>query len=289
MRTNSRITKLIRSLRGFRDGSSGNTTIFFALAMLPVVGLLGAAVDYSRASNMRTAMQAAVDTTALAIATNAASQSADQLNSSAASFFKALFTRPDAQNLQVAATYSSTNGTSVIVNASASMKTSFMGVVGLQTVPVAASGTAAWGMSRLRVALVLDNTGSMASAGKITALKTAAKNLITQLKGADVNNGDVYVSIIPFSKDVNASSANYGQSWVGWKLWDAVNGTTSSTSTSTSTSSSGSICWNGTTYTWNGSTFTAGGSCSTSTTTSTSASTTNRSTWNGCVTDRDQD
>ena len=37
------------------------------------------------------------------------------------------------------------------------------------------------------------------------------------------------------------------------------------------------ICYNGTLYNWNGSTFTTGGSC------------TNHSTWNGCVTDRDQD
>ena len=60
--------------------------------------------------------------------------------------------------------------------------------------------------TRLRVALVLDNTGSMADDGKMTALKTATKNLLTQLKSAAVNNGDVYVSIIPFSKDVNVGA-----------------------------------------------------------------------------------
>ena len=38
---------------------------------------------------------------------------------------------------------------------------------------VASSSTVKWGSSRLRVALVLDNTGSMADSGKIAALKTA--------------------------------------------------------------------------------------------------------------------
>jgi hypothetical protein len=47
-------------------------------------------------------------------------------------------------------------------------------------------------------ALVLDNTGSMADSGKITALKTATNNLLTQLKNPVVNNGDV--SIIPLSR-----------------------------------------------------------------------------------------
>jgi hypothetical protein len=38
-----------------------------------------------------------------------------------------------------------------------------------------------WGNTRLRVALVLDNTGSMASDGKMSALKTASHNLLRGL------------------------------------------------------------------------------------------------------------
>ena len=59
-----------------------------------------------------------------------------------------------------------------------------------------------WGNTRLRVALVLDNTGSMSSAGKLTALKTATTSLLGQLQTAAAKDGDVYVSIIPFVKDV---------------------------------------------------------------------------------------
>ena len=66
--------------------------------------------------------------------------------------------------------------------------------------------TSTWGNTRLRVALVLDNTGSMSSSNKMTALKTASKNLLTQLKAAAVTDDDVYVSIVPFSKDVNIGS-----------------------------------------------------------------------------------
>jgi len=52
-----------------------------------------------------------------------------------------------------------------------------------------------WGNTRLRVALVLDNTGSMASDGKMDALKTASHNLLTQLQQAAVHPEDVYVSV----------------------------------------------------------------------------------------------
>jgi Flp pilus assembly protein TadG len=61
----SPFTSLSRKLAGFKAASHGNVTILFALSMIPVFGLVGAAVDYSRANSARSAMQAAVDATAL--------------------------------------------------------------------------------------------------------------------------------------------------------------------------------------------------------------------------------
>ena len=48
----------------------------------------------------------------------------------------------------------------------------------------------------------------------MTTIQTAAKNLITSL----AVNGDVYLSIVPFGKDVNAGASNYAQSWGPWEL-----------------------------------------------------------------------
>jgi hypothetical protein len=107
-----------------------------------------------------------------------------------------------------------------------------MKIMGFQTLDINVSSTVQWGNTRLRVALALDTTGSMASSSKITALKTATNNMLTQLHSAATVNGDVYVSIIPFSKDVNVGSTNYNQSWVRFDdgtndSWDAVNGSCS--------------------------------------------------------------
>src|SRR5262249_4475972 len=68
-------------------------------------------------------------------------------------------------------------------------------------------------------------TGSMADAGKMTALQSAANNLLDQLKGAAIKNGDVYVSIVPFAKDVNLGAGNYSATWGGWTDWNANNQT----------------------------------------------------------------
>jgi Flp pilus assembly protein TadG len=234
------IAKLRATCRRFAGANEGNTLVTFALAFIPLVGLTGAAVDYSRAYSVQTAMQAAADTTALMIAQGAPSKTATDLQSQAVSFYNALFKRPEASNLVVTATYTSTSGATVAVNSTARYKTSFMGVMGFSSIPLAANSTATFGNSRLRVALVLDNTGSMASAGKITALKTALHNsqgtgLLDLLQGAAVNNGDVYVSIVPFVKDVNVGSGNNAATWIYWDdaaqqdntSWNAQNGTCS--------------------------------------------------------------
>jgi Flp pilus assembly protein TadG len=251
------------SWRRFGAATEGNTVVTFALAFIPIVGLVGAAVDYSRASALQTAMQAAADSTALMVAQSAASQSASAVQTSANNFYQALFTRSDASNLQVTGTYSNTNGSTVVIKATATYKTSFMGIMGFSQIPLAATSTTSFGNSRLRVALVLDNTGSMSQSGKITALKTATNNLLTQLKNAVTTNGDVYVSIIPFVKDVNVDPVNYNATWIDWTDWNANHGTCSSGG--------------------GGGRSGGGGTQSSCSGTWTPA---NHNTWNGCVTDR---
>jgi len=237
MTTNRLIARLRDAWRRFASARDGNTVITFALAIIPLIGLTGAAIDYSRAQQLKTAMQAAADTTALMVAQTAASQTTTAVQSTTNDYYRAIFSNPAAQNLMVTGTYTSTGGSTVVVSATATYRTSFMGIMGFATLPLAATSTASFGNSRLRVTLVLDNTGSMASANKITALKnaltTANTGLLDMLRAAATNNGDVYVSIIPFVKDVNLGSGNYAANWIYWDdaahsdnlSWDAQNGT----------------------------------------------------------------
>jgi hypothetical protein len=68
-------------------------------------------------------------------------------------------------------------GTAVAMNASADVPMVILGIIGHDTLTVSASSTAKWGTNRLRVALVLDNTGSMAQSGKMPALQAAADSI----------------------------------------------------------------------------------------------------------------
>jgi Flp pilus assembly protein TadG len=215
--------KISRAFGSFRSDRAGNVMITFAIATLPIVGTVGFAVDYSHANSVKAAMQAAIDSTALMLSKEASRDTNTALQTNAQNYFNALFTRPEAINVVVTATYTTTGGSAVVVNAAANVPTAFLGVIGVKNIPVNASSTAKWGSSRLRVSLALDNTGSMAQDGKIDALKSATKGLLTQLQNAASTNGDVYVSIIPFSRDVSVDpSSNYNGSWIDWTDWAAA-------------------------------------------------------------------
>ena len=192
------IDRLCRTMRELRAANGANVTVTFALATIPMVGFVGAAVDYSHANSVKAAMQAAADSTALMVSKDAASLTNAQIQTKANDYFKALFTRPEATGLTVTATYTKTNGSQVVINASSNVKANFMGLMGVPMMKVAVDSQVKWGNTRMRVALVLDNTGSMYDDGKMPALITATNTLLNQLKSAAVNNGDIYVSIVPF-------------------------------------------------------------------------------------------
>ena len=263
--------RLQRTVRNFAKAREGNIAVIFALASLPVVGMMGAAVDYSRANAVKADLQSALDATALMVSKTAPNMTADQLQKAAQAYFDGIFQTGLASGGVVTANYKSDTST-VTLAGTTSVKSEFMAVLGKQfaTIPVNSMASVSWGSTRLRVALALDNTGSMASSNKMTALKTAAKNLLTQLQSAAKNNGDVYVSIVPFAKVVNVGKGNYNSAWVdfkdhgGWDGWDSENGHDTSTTTCTGKGNKKKC------------------------TTSTTWVADNHNTWNGCITDRDQ-
>ena len=113
---------------------------------------------------------------------------------------------------------------SLAVSGSATVPTSFLGVLGYNEIAVTNSSIVKWSMSRLRVALMLDNTGSMQQSNKMNSLKTATNALLSQLSSSAAVNGDVYVSLVPFVKDVNLNPANYTASWLDWTDFDENSG-----------------------------------------------------------------
>jgi Flp pilus assembly protein TadG len=224
------ITRHVREAANrFARADQGNIAVIFAIACVPLISFVGAAVDYSRLNAARASMQSALDSAALMVSKDLTSGviTSSQISAAAQNYFAALYTSKDATVAPVTATY--TPGTAgagsmtsnVVITGSGSITTNFMKVVGFPTLNFNTSSTSTWGTTRMRVAMVLDNTGSMAANGKMTALQSAAKSMIDTLSNYNKQTGDVYISIIPFAKDVNVATSNRSQTWLNWTDWEA--------------------------------------------------------------------
>lgn len=247
----------------FLNNAEGGVAPFLALSLIPLMGFTGAAIDYGRANATKVAMQAALDSTGLIMSKEAQTLSGAALGARINAIFNAQFNRPEAQNVSVSYQFNAPaqGSFSLKLTGYAEVPTRFATLIGTSQLPVSSTAEIVWGMKKLNLALALDNTGSMASSGKMAALKTAAHNLLNTLQQAAKQPDDVKVSIIPFATDVNIGTTYKDASWVDWEQWEEVNGTCSNTNYK-----SKSAC-NGAGKVW------------------TVAS---HNTWNGCVWDRDQ-
>jgi Flp pilus assembly protein TadG len=263
----------------FIRANDGNIAVLFAIAFVPILCFVGVAVDYSRVAAARTALQGALDSTALMLSKDLSSGviSTSQIPATAQSYFAGLFKRSGVGAVSLNATYTQANGSvrpTIQVSGSSSIDTAFMEMFGFPRLGFNASSTTTWGGTLLRVALVLDNTASMLDYNKIGALTTAAKALVTQLSQLAANNGDVYISVIPFELDVNVGTSNVDAGWLRWDLWDPSNFPYSGDYDHTWCNSGYWLTMAqclGHGYRWQH-----------------TPNTSDKSKWNGCVTDRDQ-
>lgn len=207
------------TLRRFLAAKRGNVVITFALVTIPIIGFTGAAVDYSRANSAKAAMQASVDATALILSKEVSILNVTQLNQKANDLFMANFNRPEVKNIKVTPTYKllQVGSYELKLAASGTVKTTFAAIF-QPNVAIGAKAEILWGMKRLEIALALDNTGSMASKGKMAAMIKASHNLLDTLEKAAKKKGDIKVAIIPFITAVNVGSKNKNQNWVDYSV-----------------------------------------------------------------------
>ncbi len=197
-------------LRRFFSDPKGNVAILFAIAVVPIIGAMGAAVDYSMASAQRTSMQAAVDATALALA-KIMPVSQTELDARGMEWFNANMGQTPITNIQL--TIIPTTG-KINIQATGSYQPEIISVLGLAAFPIGASSEVKWGIGKVEVALALDNTGSMSSQGKMTQLKIAAHQLLDTLEMAAKNPGDAKVAIIPFGFQIRLDTTYRDAFWL---------------------------------------------------------------------------
>lgn len=194
---------IARQLGALAREQRGATAIFVAASIIPLVGFMGLAVDTTRGYLVKSRLGTAVDAAALAggrVFTSANRDVDIQM------YFDANF--PDGymsavkEPLQI---LPDTVNKKLVVSAEVTIPTTFMRLVGIDSIPVAASAEVTIESQNVEVALVLDITGSMAGQ-KIVDLKAAANELVDIVVQDDQSLFYSKVAIAPYSQAVNVGS-----------------------------------------------------------------------------------
>jgi hypothetical protein len=132
--------KFASLVRRFFSDTEASLAPMFAMALVPLVGLVGAAVDYSRANGAKSAMQSALDA---AVLTAAAEGGSNWLNRAQASFSSNFAARTRAADVQTPKFSAEQVGDVYRGDVTGSVRTMFLGVVGVHQIPVGVRTAAA--------------------------------------------------------------------------------------------------------------------------------------------------
>jgi Flp pilus assembly protein TadG len=200
----------MNSIRRLASDLHGNVAVIFALALVPTLLAVGAAVDYARAMSAQTALQNAADAAVLAAGAS------DKITDAEITALVNQFLAGNNYDVRLkavdAVTVTTTATGGIKVHVAGDVGTTFMALAGFTTLDISANSGVirGAGAAPLELALVLDTTKSMEGT-KIDDLKTAAKNLANTVLSSST---DAKVGVVPFSYYVNVGIANRNQPWM---------------------------------------------------------------------------
>jgi Flp pilus assembly protein TadG len=197
----------MRLIRSWLAGAGGTVGVAFALCMIPLCATLGVAVDYLRASNLRLELQSTVDAAVLAAGAEGSDDAATVRNTIA--LYMDANLPAEARGALGAVSVTFRDPAIIRVEADASSPNGLLKLIGIDKTPVAVASEAVRA-NPLEVALVLDNTGSMAGTRE-AALRKAVRELADTLM---IDLADVKVAVVPFSQYVNVGVENRSASWL---------------------------------------------------------------------------
>jgi Flp pilus assembly protein TadG len=205
------------ALSSFKYNESGSVAVWFMLAVLPALAAVGAAVDYGRASQQQVRLQQATDGAALAVGGSAGQKSDSQVVADATQHFNGLMAGISGES-KIDRIEISPGRTEVKIFSSMTYKPVFMKQAGIGPLTITASAKTLKSNTNYEIAMVIDNSGSMASTAggvsKMQAAKDAAKSLINIMYENTNSAQRTKISLVPFTLSVNVGQSYASSPWV---------------------------------------------------------------------------
>lgn len=223
--------------RRFMMDRAGNIAMTFAVVSIPLLGAMGAGVDYMRALNMHREIQANLDAALVAAIKDVGTKDDDAIKQQLANWLAAEASVSGSYELDINSVSIDTSNQKVTATVRANVPTTFMRILGKTTVPVAVNASIIGGetitKSAFSMFLVLDQSGSMGdptnttyqkcnSNGtncttkkytKMESLKIAVASLLTQFDTADPDKKYVRTAAVSYDDWARpASTMEWGTS-----------------------------------------------------------------------------
>lgn len=185
--------------------------MIFALALVPIMVAVGAAIDYSRALSVKTSLVAALDAGVLAVGSRANLSDADATDT-VQTWLDAHMAGSLASGWALDSIAQASDGT-IAARASATLPLAFGPFLGRDTLTVTAITEAKRALDKIELVMVLDNTGSMRGTN-LANLKRAANTLIDVLAASVVNPQDLKIGLVPYTMTVNVGPQYWNAAWI---------------------------------------------------------------------------
>ncbi len=188
--------------KNFVCNERGVVAVIFGIAAIPIVGMVGASMDYSRAANVQSQLQDALDG-AILTAAHERQLSDTQLEAAIRTQIEVMVSGAHgADALTLLINRSPDEETLMEISATMKVDTTILEIMGISEIEVGADAAVGVDFQSLEVALVLDNTGSMRSSGRIASLREAASDFVDVVTD-DGQSDNVLISLVPYTAQVN--------------------------------------------------------------------------------------
>ena len=205
---------LFRARDRFDRDQRGNVAILFAVSAVPLIGLLGGAVDITRHQRHKVELLNAMDSAAIALARRGAEDDADA-DAFVNDYIAAILPSAQADSmLHIGELNAIEMSGGWRIESEGYMDTAFMPVVGIQALPLDLSAEVMTTGGNYEVALALDNTGSMAERNKIRDLRDASHHLVDLLYEETGAEDRVKMALVPFTTTVNIRGEAFNPDWL---------------------------------------------------------------------------
>jgi Flp pilus assembly protein TadG len=230
---------------------SGNTVVILAAALVPMAAFVGAGFDMSRSYLVKSRLQTACDSGALAARRAMVGATWGPATQAAAdSYFDANFQTGRYGTTGLVRSFASKDGETVRGSASADVPTTIMKMFGNDVVNVDVDCQAIMNLPNTDVMFVLDTTGSMAevnpsdTVSRMTSLRTAVKNFHASIEVAKSAGTQVRYGFVPYSSNVNVGRL-LKRDWVvdRWTYQSRIADGTESVSSAASTNDETTSTW----------------------------------------------